>query len=140
MACECWADNPADRPNFSKLVKTFSSFLEGIAGYLDFTPNTQDKDLPLKSGYDHLNPVRNVTTGYDRLNPTVIISDASTDVLVECNAPVDNVTDHNVTDCNDHNTPVDNVTDHNITDCNAIDHNDPVDVTENDSKPEQLQS
>ena len=128
MVCECWADNPADRPNFSKLVKTFSSFLEGIAGYLDFTPDTQDKDLPLKSGYDRLNPVRNVTTGYDRLNPTVIISDASADGLFECNAPVDNVTDSN-----DHNTPVDNVTDHNITDCNAIDHNAPVDVTENDS-------
>ena len=115
MVCECWADNPADRPNFSKLVKTFSSFLEGIAGYLDFTPDTQDKDLPLKSGYDRLNPVRNVTTGYDRLNPTVIISDASADGLFECNAPVDNVTDHN------------------ITDCNAIDHNAPVDVTKNDS-------
>ena len=110
MVCECWADNPADRPNFSKLIKTFSSFLEGIAGYLDFT---QDKDLPLQSGYDHLNPVRNVTTGDDRLNPTVIISDASADVLVECNAPVDNVTDYN-----NHNAPVDNVTDHNVTDCN----------------------
>ena len=141
MVCECWAENPDDRPHFHELVATFSGSLEGIAGYLDFSVAGNP---PHKSGYDHLNPVQlqlknNITAGHDHLNQlqTVMVSDAAVDVSVDnvsdCNAPVDDVTSCNVqiddvTDCNIH-VPIDEVTD-DVTDCSI-----PVDdVTDHDTE------
>ena len=79
---KCWEEIPDNRPNFSELVVTFSSCLEDIAGYIDFSPNAFIKEFPI-SGYDHLtqtqpqSSLRGVGTGYDHLNPTIVISDAT---------------------------------------------------------------
>ena len=84
---DCWVEFPDKRPTFSDLVTTLSTALEGIAGYLDFTTETQEQLLLHGSGYDHLNPtqtrpVRFVgpsTEGHDHLYPTVVVTDASID-------------------------------------------------------------
>ena len=34
---QCWELEPENRPTFSSLVKSFSKFLESIAGYVDFS-------------------------------------------------------------------------------------------------------
>ena len=87
---KCWEEIPDNRPNFSKLVITFSSCLEDIAGYIDFSPDPFTKEF-LISGYDHLTPTRpqsrGVHTGYDHLNPTIVISDTTLD---------GNITDPNI--------------------------------------------
>ena len=77
----------SDRPSQTYIVTTLSTALEGIAGYLDFTTETQEQLLLHGSGYDHLDPtqtrpVQSVmpgTEGYDHLNPTVVVTDASID-------------------------------------------------------------
>ena len=74
---KCWEEIPDNRPNFSELVVTFSSCLEDIAGYIDFSPDPFTKEFPI-SGYDHLIPIqpqsRGVGIGYDHLNPTIVNS------------------------------------------------------------------
>ena len=54
---KCWEGTPDNRPNFSELVVTFSSCLEDIAGYIDFSPDPISKELPV-FGYDHLIPTQ----------------------------------------------------------------------------------
>ena len=100
--CDCWAEDPKQRPYFSDLVSRISNTLEGIAGYLDFSSDNIVSDQPQTTQYDHLKPVeaedRNVTNissisdqsqrlRYDHLQqkppeerehhlrPTVIVSD-----------------------------------------------------------------
>ena len=74
VVTKCWEGIPDNRPNFSELVVTFSSCLEDIAGYIDFSPNAFTKEFPI-SGYDHLTQTqpqsRGVGIGYDHLNPTI---------------------------------------------------------------------
>ena len=84
---DCWVVVSDKRPTFSDLVTTLSTALEGIAGYLDFTTETQEQLFLHGSGYDHLDPtqtrpvqsVRPSTEGYDHLNPTIVVTDASID-------------------------------------------------------------
>ena len=81
---DCWVEVPGKRPTFSYLVTTLSTALEGIAGYLEFTTETQEQLLLHGSGYDHLDPtqtrpvlsVRPSTEGHDHLNPTTVVTDA----------------------------------------------------------------
>ena len=83
---DCWVV-PDKRPTFSDLVTTLSTALEGIAGYLDFTTETQEQLLLHGSSYDHLDstqtrPVQSVgpsTEGHDHLNPTIVVTDAGID-------------------------------------------------------------
>ena len=79
---KCWEGISDNRPNFSELVVTFSSCLEDIAGYIDFSPDPFTKEFPM-SGYDHLTPTqpqsRGVHTGCDHLIPTIVISDTTLD-------------------------------------------------------------
>ena len=51
---ECWKELPDKRPNFSDLVTAFSTILESIAGYLDFTATPLTPAENAGSGYDHL--------------------------------------------------------------------------------------
>lgn len=39
---KCWSESSEDRPSFSALVQLLSSFLEEIAGYLDFSALKHD--------------------------------------------------------------------------------------------------
>ena len=81
---KCWEEIPGNRPNFSKLVIIFSSYLEDIAGYIDFSRNPLIKE----SDYDQTQPQnRGVGIGYDHLNPTIVITDTTLN---------DNTTDHNM--------------------------------------------
>ena len=100
--CDCWAEDPKQRPCFSDLVSRISNTLEGIAGYLDFSSDNIVGDQPQTTQYDHLQPEhsveaedRNVTNisdqsqrlrydhlqqkppeeREDHLRPTVIVSD-----------------------------------------------------------------
>lgn len=43
---DCWKELPTERPAFSELVRTTSSMLGNIAGYLDLTaaPLAEDVD------------------------------------------------------------------------------------------------
>ena len=76
---KCWEEIPDNRPNFSELVITFSSCLEDISGYIDFSPDPFTKEFPI-SGYDHLIPTQQQnSSGYDNLNPTTVISDTTLD-------------------------------------------------------------
>ena len=50
MITECMNELPQNRPSFDSLVLKINSFLEGVAGYLDFSAFS-----PIhQSGYDHL--------------------------------------------------------------------------------------
>ena len=40
---KCWKEEPKERPDFSKLVVTFSSILEAMVGYMEFSPPTKDE-------------------------------------------------------------------------------------------------
>ena len=37
---ECWQEEPEKRPTFSEVVTVISTILEGMAGYLDLIPRT----------------------------------------------------------------------------------------------------
>ena len=81
---DCWVEIPDKRPTFSDLVTTLSTALEGIAGYLDFTTETQEQLLLHGSGYDLLDPTQTRPVlsvgpspeGHDQLNPTIVVTDA----------------------------------------------------------------
>ena len=40
---DCWKEEPKERPEFSKLVVTFSHTLEAAAGYMDFSLSIKDE-------------------------------------------------------------------------------------------------
>ena len=44
LMCECWREDPDGRPTFSDLVSTISESLEGLAGYMDFSPTWSSGD------------------------------------------------------------------------------------------------
>ena len=123
MVCECWAENPDNRPHFHELVATFSGSLEGIVRYLDFSLtgsplHLKPVQLQLKiTGQDHHDQLQTVIdqlqTVIDQLQ-TVIVS---LDNVADCNAPVDDITNCNmqITGCNIH-VPIDDVTG-DVTDC-----------------------
>ena len=75
--CECWSEDPDGRPTFSDLVSTISERLEGLAGYMDFSPTWSSGDKTKVSRYDHLLPaqIKENHKGYDHLNPTVVVTD-----------------------------------------------------------------
>jgi hypothetical protein len=59
---QCWELEPENRPTFSSLVKSFSKFLESIAGYVDFsTIGVEQGELKLET------------------NPVIIINEATAD-------------------------------------------------------------
>ena len=77
LMCECWSKDPDGRPTFSDLVSTISERLEGLAGYMDFSPTWSSGDKTKVSRYDHLLPSQTKENhkGYDHLNPTVVVTD-----------------------------------------------------------------
>ena len=77
LMCECWSEHPDGRPTFSDLVSTISERLEGLAGYMDFSPTWSSGDKTKVSRYDHLLPAQTKENhkGYDHLNPTVVVTD-----------------------------------------------------------------
>ena len=54
--CDCWVEDPKQRPYFSDLVSTISNTLEGIAGYLDLSSDDIVRDQPQTTQYDHIQP------------------------------------------------------------------------------------
>ena len=40
---KCWKEEPKERPDFSKLVVTFSLTLEAVVGYMEFSLPTKDE-------------------------------------------------------------------------------------------------
>ena len=79
LMCGCWDQIPEGRPTFSNLVSVISERLEGLAGYLDFSPTWSSGGQAKVAPYDHLVPEQpkesqqDGKNPYNHLNPTVII-------------------------------------------------------------------
>ena len=64
LICQCWTESPDERPSFQDLSQAVNSFLEGIAGYLDFSAFSSEASQTGR--YDHLEK-RVLNGGYDHL-------------------------------------------------------------------------
>ena len=60
---KCWSEQPEKRPSFAELVKSFTSLLEEVAEYMDFS-FVSGEELIKNTSYDHLER-------YDHLEKTV---------------------------------------------------------------------